>query len=453
MRYDYVIIGNSAGGIGCIEAIRELDEASSVAIIAAEKYHAYSRALIPYYLDSKIELDKIYYRPPDFYEKMDVDAYLGVKAVGIDVSSREVLLENGGRIGFGKLLIATGGRPFIPPIEGLSGQKNVFTFLKLDDAIGVKEAIKSAGSAIVLGGGIIGLMVAEVLRRKSIEVTVVELADRVLAPVVDATTSNLVQEKFAENGVKIILQNTITKVVGEEEVEKVILKDGSELPTDLLILAVGVRPNTEVVRDTPIKVNRGIVVNKHMETSVEGIYACGDCAEIYDFVFGANRVLPLWPTAYVGGRVAGFNMCGRRREYTYATSMNAMHFFDLYIVSAGLNVPNDSDEFEILYTLDERRRIYRKFALKDGQIAGFILAGRVDRAGILLKLMKEGVNVSEFKDRLLKEDFGYADLPEEIRWELLGDKVKLGVVYEYEHGYEHGHGRAACEGRCEGHEA
>ena len=148
----------------------------------------------------------------------------------------------------------------------------------------MKEAISGAGSAIVLGGGIIGLMVAEVLRRKSIEVTVVELADRVLAPVVDATTSNLVQEKFAENGVKIILQNTITKVVGEEEVEKVILKDGSELPTDLLILAVGVRPNTEVVRDTLIKVNRGIVVNKYMETSVEGIYACGDCAEILSLI-------------------------------------------------------------------------------------------------------------------------------------------------------------------------
>ncbi|MDF2954847.1 NAD(P)/FAD-dependent oxidoreductase [Candidatus Alkanophaga liquidiphilum] len=431
MRYDYVIIGNSAGGIGCVEAIRELDEASSVAVIAAEKYHAYSRALIPYYLDGKIELDKIYYRPHDFYQKMNVETHLGVKAVGIDINSREVLLEDGVRVGFGKLLIATGGKPFIPPIEGLSGQKNVFTFLKLEDALGVKETLKSAETSLILGGGIIGLMVAEVLRRKGLEVIVVELADRVLAPVVDPITSKLVQEKFAENGVGIILQNTIAKVVGEKEVERVILKDGSELPTDLLILAVGVRPNTEVVRDTPIKVNRGIVVDKYMETSVKGIYACGDCAEIYDFVFGANRVLLLWPTAYVGGRIAGFNMCGVRRELTHATSMNAMHFFDFYIVSAGLNVPNDSDEFEVIYKLDEERKIYRKFALKDGEIAGFILAGKVDRAGIFLKLMKEGVKVTGFKDKLLKEDFGYVDLSEEIRWDLLADKVKLGVVYEY----------------------
>lgn len=165
-----------------------------------------------------------------------------------------------------------------------------------------------------------------------------------------------------------------------------------------------------------------------METSVKDVYACGDCAEIYDFIFGANRVLPLWPTAYVGGRIAGFNMCGTEREYNLATSMNAMHFFDYYIINAGLNVPNDSDEFEILKKLDNGN--YRKFAIKDGRIAGFIIAGEVGRAGIFLKLMRESVDVTSFKEKLLKDDFSYLDIPEPLRWELLEDKVKLGVVYE-----------------------
>jgi NAD(P)H-nitrite reductase large subunit len=216
--------------------------------------------------------------------------------------------------------------------------------------------------------------------------------------------------------------------VGKKRVDKVILRDGRVFETDMLIVAVGVIPNTELARDTPIKVNRGIVVNRKMETSVKDIYACGDCAEIYDFIFGANRVLPLWPTAYIGGRIAGFNMCGVEREYNFATAMNAMHFFDYYIINAGLNIPNDSEEFEILNRLEGEN--YRKFAIKDGKIAGLIIAGKVDRAGIFLRLMREGVDVTDFKEKLLKDDFSYLDIPESVRWELLEGDVKLGVVYE-----------------------
>lgn len=268
MKYDHIIIGNSAGGIGCVEAIRELDKDSNILVISAEKYHAYSRALIPYYLDGKIEFEKMYYRPPDFYEKMDVDTKLGVKAVGIDVEAKRVMLENGESVEYGKLLIATGGKPFIPPIDGLKGQDNVFTFLKMDDVLAVERAIREAKRVVVLGGGIIGLMASEVLAKKGLEVKVIELADRVLAPVVDEITSRIVERKFKENGVEIILNNTISKVVGDSKVEKVVLKDGREIETDMLIVAVGVIPNTDVVEGTPIEVRRGIVVNKKMETSI-----------------------------------------------------------------------------------------------------------------------------------------------------------------------------------------
>ncbi len=429
MKFDFVIIGNSAGGIGCVEAIREVNKTASILVISAEKYHTYSRALIPYYLDGKIDFEKMYYRPKDFYEKMNVETLFGVKAIGLNVDEKAVMLEDGRKIGYGKLLIATGGKPFIPPIDGLSNQKNVFTFLKMDDVLAVEKAMKDADKAVVLGGGIIGLMVSEVLHKKGLDVKIVELADRVLAPVVDEVTSRIVEKKFAENGIEIILKNTISKVVGDERVEKVILKDGREIETDMLIIAVGVIPNTEVVKNTPIKVNRGILVNKRMETSVKDVYACGDCAEIYDFVLGENRVLPLWPTAYTGGRIAGFNMCGIEREYTLATSMNAMHFFDYYIITAGLNVPNDSKEFEVIYKLNGDN--YKKFALKGGKIAGFIIAGKLERAGIFLRLMEEEIDVNSFKDKLLKDNFGYLDLPEDLRWELLEEKVKLGVVREY----------------------
>ena len=431
MKFDYVIVGNSAAGIGCAEALRELTD-STIAIISYEKYPAYSRALIPYYLSGKIDFEKMYYRKPDFYDKMNITPILGKKAVKVDFNKKEVILEDGNAVGYGKLLIATGGKPFIPPIEGLSKQENVFTFVKLDDVLAIKDLLdrESVKKVVVLGGGIIGLMAAEVLNKKGLDVTVIELADRVLAPVVDDITSNLVQELFKEKGVKIALGTTIQKVFGEDKVEKVLLSNGETLECDMLIVAVGVVPNVDLVKDTEIKINRGIVVDKYMQTSVKDVYAAGDCAEIYDFVFGDNRVLPLWPTAYVGGRIAAFNMVGIEREYTHATSMNSMHFYDMYIINAGLNVPNDSTEFEILNLFDENSKVYKKFALKDGRIAGMILVNEVERAGIYLNLMRNYVDVSPFKNKLLKSDFGFLDLPEDVKLDLLEGEIKLGVVYE-----------------------
>ena len=370
----------------------------------------------------------MYYRPLDFYEKMRVDTLLGVKVTEIDFDKKILKSDNGEKIGYGKLLLATGGKPFVPPIDGID-KKKIFTFVKMDDVIGIKDSLQSAEKAVVLGGGVIGLMVAEVLKKKGLEVIVVELADRVLAPVVDKTTSMLVEDVFRENGVKIITGNTIKKVLGEEQVNGVVLEDGTEVPADLLVVGIGVMPRIELVKDTDVETNRGIVVNSRMETTVKDVYACGDCAEVYDFLFDAKRPLPLWPIAYAGGRIAAFNMCGIDREYTSATAMNAMHFFDLYIINAGLNVA-DEEGYEILKKFDKEERVYRKFALKDGKVVGMILVGEVERAGVIVNLMRREVDVTSFKERLLDGNFGYADLPEDIRWKLLCNDVVLGVVRE-----------------------
>ena len=212
MNFDYVIIGNSAAGIGCAETLRELMD-SSIAVISYEKY-PYSRALIPYYLDGKIEFDKLYYRPLNFYERLNIEALLGKKAVKVDFRNKEVLLDDGERIGYNKLLIATGGKPFIPPIEGLEKQNNVFTFVKLDDALGIKERLdtKSVEKVVVLGGGIIGLMAGKILGRRA-KVTLITPTSRILVRAVDKIASQLVINKFIENGVEIVLNTTIKKVV------------------------------------------------------------------------------------------------------------------------------------------------------------------------------------------------------------------------------------------------
>ncbi len=426
--FEYLIIGNSAGAVGCVEGIRDVDQRGKIAVISEEKHHAYSRALIPYYLDGKIDREKIYYRPPDFYEKYGVVPLLGKKAVTLDLARREVELLDGERVGYGKLLLATGGRPFLPPIAGLD-KRNVFTFLSLEDVLGIEKALAGAKNAVILGGGVIGLMAAEVLKKKGLDVFVLELAQRVLAPVVDETASGIVETLFAENGVKVYTGTTIKEVHGGDAVEKVTLTDGRTLSCDLLLIAVGVVPRVELVKNTGIKVNRGIVTDQRMQTSVPDVYACGDCAEAYDFVTGTSRLIPLWPNAYVGGRIAGYNMAGMSREYVWGTSMNAMHFFNLYIINAGINVTQENaGGYEAISKLDRDRKIYRKFAFREGRLQGFVLVGEVARAGILVNLMRKKIDVRGFAQALLDKNFGYKDLPDELRWQLLKDDVLLGVI-------------------------
>jgi len=230
--------------------------------------------------------------------------------------------------------------------------------------------------------------------------------------------------------VQLFLGTTIREVQGNEKVEAIALKNGSNILCDLLIIGVGVVPWGELAESPNIKINRGIVVDKKMRTSAKNVYACGDCAASYNFVTGQIQALPLWPNAYQGGRTAALNMAGLDREYTLGTSMNAMHFFQKNMVSAGINVAEaDRDGYEIMQKFDQARGVYRKFILdKEGLINGFILIGQIERAGIFLNLMRQKVNVNKFRQELMDEKFGYANVPDQLRWQLLKEDVILGVL-------------------------
>ena len=419
-HYEYLIIGNSAGAIGAIEAIREVDKNGSMAVVSDERHHVYGRPMISYYLANQIEIDKIFYRPPDFYEKKGVDAILGRKAVNIDLDRRTVALDDGDELGFEKLLLAAGGKPIVPEIKGLENHE-FFTFLTLDSSTKIREKLASENieTAVVLGGGLIGLKAAEALVQRGVHVKVVELADRVLGPVLDEQASSMIQSVLAEKGIEVTTGHTITEVIGaSSKVEGVILDNDEKIDCGLLVVGIGVRPRVDLAVDTPIETGRGIIVDKHMETSVPGVYACGDCAEVYDFVSEGFRLTPLWPTAHVGGRVAGANMAGMEKEYVWGTGMNAVDFFGFAVISAGmLNAPEGQD-FEVLTKLDLDKRVYRKFLLRDHRIVGMALVNEVDRAGVILGLMREKVDVTSLRDDLLREDFGAVHLPSDIRREI-----------------------------------
>jgi NAD(P)H-nitrite reductase large subunit len=407
----YLIIGNSAGGIGAAEAIREVDKAGEIAMISDEPYPAYSRPLIAEYLAQRCPLERMLFRPADFYERNNIRTFLGIKVKQLNLAEHSVALDSGEEILWEKLLLATGGLPIIPPIEGIK-QRGVFTFTTLDDAKAIDRYLKGRTRVVVIGGGLIGVSVTEALVKRGVKVTVVEMKERILNTILDEEISALEEKALRRAGVDILTGCTVSEINrGEETVSSVTLDDGKQILCNLVIVAIGVRPRTELASNTEIKINRGIVVDRYLATSSPDVYACGDAAEAYDFVYGDCRLTPIWPNAYLGGRVAGFNMAGKATEYPGGTAMNSLKYFGLDVVSAGVVNPPD-DSYEVLS--ESHNGTYRKVILKEERVVGMVFAGNIEKSGIVFNLMKKKIKVNGFKQALVREDFGLASLPEEL---------------------------------------
>ncbi|HNT35894.1 MAG TPA: FAD-dependent oxidoreductase, partial [bacterium] len=192
------------------------------------------------------------------------------------------------------------------------------------------------------------------------------------------------------------------------------LKSGIRIDCELVIIAIGVLPNIDLVKNTAIKTDRGIVVDGTLQSTVEGIYAAGDVAQAFDLVEGGTRPIPILPVAYRQGWVAGLNMAGRRRLYRGGVAMNAVDVCGLPTISVGITVPA-TNEYEILSSLESSVPRYRKIVLRDNRIVGFILIGDIDRAGILTGLIRDKIDVTSFKESLLTDDFGLLHVPKDYR--------------------------------------
>jgi NAD(P)H-nitrite reductase large subunit len=424
---NYVIIGNSVSSIAAIEAIRECDKKNRITVISDEPYSNYSRPLISYFLGKKVNLDRMAYRGKDFYRDNKVELFLNKKAAKLEPRKKWVILADGQKISFPKLLIATGGRPIIPEVKGLN-LDGVFTFTRLSEAQKIENYIKTnkVKEAVVVGGGLIGLKATEALIELKIKVTIVELADRILSATFDQKASNLIENALEKIGCRLLTNNTVVEIKSKNrKINEVILKDKKKVGASLVIVAIGVRPNIELVENTPIATNKGILVDKFMQTSVKDIYAAGDCCEAKDLLLDINRPLAIWPVAVRQGKIAGYNMAGVKREYPGSLAMNSVELCGIPTISVGETCLKGKD-YQVLEYLNQDEFIYKKIVLKNNKIVGTILIGNIERAGIYTGLIKDRVDTTSFKEHLLREDFGLVSLPKEYRKHLVtGEGIEV----------------------------
>jgi len=422
----YVIVGASAAGTAAVGAIRKVDPSGSIIAITEEACSDYSRPMISDLVSGKADLPKMKCKTEDFWNENKAEVRLGKKVVSLNLAEKTVNLEDGERVVYEKLLLATGGKPFVPKMEGQE-KDGVFTFTNIAEAQRLAAKIDSiqAKSAVVIGAGLIGISVTEALMKRGLKVTVVELQEKILSLLLDAKASDIVEAVIRKAGVNFATGQSVQKIVGRPEndgvVGGVILTKGDEVLCDLVIVAIGVIPRTELVVGTNVKTNRGIVVDNFMQTTVPDVYASGDVAETFDFILNQSRSLPLWPLAVLEGRVAGANMAGVKTFYEGGTNMSSLKYFDIPIVSIGLANPKEDPTLEIIVKQDLEHNVYKKLVLRNNVIVGMTLVNCIDRAGILFNLMKSQANVKKFKQDLLRDDFGLAVLP-------VGLQRKMSVI-------------------------
>ena len=404
---NYVIIGNSTAAVGTIAGIREIDSVGKITVISDEKYHTYSRPLISYWLEDK----NIYYREPDFYEKNGVETILGKKVTKIEAEKKCVVLEDGLSVPYDKLMVATGSKPFVPPMKGLE-KVNYHTFMTFDSVKAIRSEIKKGMKVLIIGAGLIGLKAAEALAAHETDITVIDLADRILPSILDVKAGIKMQRHIENHGVKFILKTSVEEF--SEHSAK--LQNGMTVDFDMLIVAVGVRPNTELVSDAGGKVERGIITDMTQKTTLDDIYAAGDCTVSYDSAADTNRILAILPNAYLQGETAGRNMAGRENYYLNAIPMNAIGLFGLHIISAG---DYNGEEY-----VTETENTYKKLVFRDNKLKGYILMGDVARAGIYTGMIKEGIEIDDVNEELLKEKPQMMMFSKERREEKLGGIIR-----------------------------
>ena len=397
---NYVIAGAGPAGVIAAETLRRLDPEGAITIVGAEKESPYSRMAIPYYLADDVGEDGTHLRHTDgHYDHLNI-ALRQDRLASIAPGDKSVTLEGGDKLSYDKLLLATGSHTLKPPIDGmdLPGIENCWT---LQDARNIVEHTKEGSRVVLMGAGFIGCIVLEALAARKVELTVIEMADRMLARMMDDTGAEMLKRWCEKEGVRVM---TSIRVAGVEQTGgglKLNLDGADAVEADVVVCATGVAPNIDFLEGSGVETGDGILVNEYLETNVEGIYAAGDVAQGLDFSTGTKEVHAIQPTASEHGRLAARNMAGRKTEFKGSLAMNVLNTLGLVSSSYGLWMGVDGgDRVE---AVDKNGFKYLRLEFDGDVVVGALALGLTQHVGVIRGLVQTRVKLGAWKDVLMKD--------------------------------------------------
>jgi nitrite reductase (NADH) large subunit len=407
----HVIVGNGVAGVTAAQSIVRADPSAEVHIFGAEPYPYYRRPLLWEFIAGQIEQDALYFRSPEWYAERGIQLHLGVRVAGLDLAAQRLALADGSHATYDRLLLATGGRPFIPPCEG-TDRDGVFTLRTLHDALAIKTYAQQASTstAAVIGGGLLGLETARALHAAGLEVTVIEYFPHLLPRQLDEEGAEVLQSLLEAQGLQVITGATVEAVLGGARADCIRLKDSQIVDGELVLFCTGIRSEAALAQAAGLAVNRGIVVDGQLRTRqadgqpVEDVFAVGDAAEFDGRVYG------IIPPAIEQARVAATNMVAPgSATYTGTLPATTLKVAGAELTSLGESVV-EGDEHTQLRRVDLATGQYRKVVLRDGRIVGAILLNDPARTRPITQLIEGEVDVSACAEQLLSDDFDLKSL-------------------------------------------
>ena len=405
----YVIVGASASGINAAKTLRENDKNAEIILVSKDEY-VYSRCILHHFLDGRREIEALDFTPNNFFEMYNINWIKGVEVIGIDIKEKKLKLSNNEDLSYDKVLLAAGSSSFLPPIENLRTANNVIGLRNLDDAIKIKEEANKVKNVAILGAGLVGVDALAGLLDYDVNITLIEMGDRILPLQLDNYAANVYQERLKEEGVNFKFGVKAEKVIVDDNNNPVSIKlnTGEEVPCELIIACTGVRSNIGFLKDSGIECDKfGLIINTKGETNIKDIYGAGD-------ITGRN---PIWPTAVKEGIIAANNMTGKEIYMNdFFGSKNTMNFCGVATMSLGIvNKLDDSYKEETQI----KGKDYKKIIHKDGIIYGAIVQGDLSYVGVLTQLIKENIDIRKVKKPLF--DVDYSDF--------FNEKENLEFVY------------------------
>lgn len=365
-----VIIGSGIAGLSAAEAARKTNPDIRIIILSENPHLPYHRPRLPGVIMDPESVEKIRLHDEAWYENLDLDLRRGVSVKGVRADDHAVDLADGTSLSYDKLILATGSRSFMPPMKG-NDLEGVFTLWTLDNALAISNYIQGARTAIVIGGGLLGLETAYALKQRGLETTILERGSALLARQLDERSSAMFQEQVERVGVQVLKNAATEEILGHPEtgrVRAVRLEDGRELAADLIIVSTGVRARLEVMDGVDVAIDRCFVVNNKMETTIPDIYAAGDCALMEGIWYG------LWPVSMREGKVAGTNAAGGDETCHIPTPPYLVNTMETRIASAGDIAPKDPQVSSQIH-FDETQLTYDRRNFLGDKLVGYILLG------------------------------------------------------------------------------
>ncbi len=391
----YIIIGNGVAGTTAAAKIRELDGSGEITILSDEAVPYYSRIRLIEYLAEEASEQDIIIHKKDWYEKHAITLLLNTSVSEIDRGGKRVVTAAGESMTYDRLLIATGGSSFVPPIAG-SDKKGVYTLRTIKDADEIINYAERGKNIILIGGGVLGLEAGNSLRKTGHNVSVVEFFPRLLPRQMDQEGADVFRAQMESMGFAFYLGAKSKEIFGDKNAGGLLLEDGTKLDGPLIIISAGVRPAAGLCTQLGLTVNKGVVVNDRMETQVPDIYAAGDLIEHRERFYG------IWPAAQKQGEVAGINMAGGDAAYEGTTMSNVLKVAGIDLAAAG-----DIDaegRCESVVHKDKENYVYKKLVIKDNVLSGCILYGDITGYKKILKAIDEKKNIGDIRADIEKWD-------------------------------------------------